>query len=700
MSRFNAKAFFSFHILSKVITFLTTIIITRQMKDASLKGRVFNLTVFKAFIGMIVGREAFYSSHIRRGIHLENAMSWIFICGLLLSYLVGFAGRISLNSPTHNDSINIGHVSLSNDSIYEYIISFLAKFFTISMEEQFTMNLFFLSIVLEFFTDLFMIESQYREAFHIRIRTESIALFIKGVAMSIYLVWVREINGIQIERAFVFSEIGYSLSLLLFYFQWFQSSKNEFKEKNDRKLKDSNEKREKMDDRIAISEKNEENDLNPESETDQHLNQPETQEKITRRYKSSKNSLKESSSELFSRMNHEVAEKITISHSWWSDLKLFVQFYGFDTFRFLLQEGEKLALVWSGTLHEQGIFDMVSNLGSLVVRIVFLPIEQYAFASWSKSLHLHFDNQLNDNTIEKENDYTKEKENGNAMENQNLENIEAGATLEDAYALLQLLLKLLSIIATYFLCFGPPFSKTLLLILFGSRWAETKAPFLLQLYSVYIAFVALNGISEAFVRAAATGSILGSYSRFMTFLSILYATSCIGLTYLGLQSEALILSSILIKLLRTIYSFWFIHNYFEPYRNISDSLEPSIHKNTSTIKKSTQINEGNGIDESTKRFKRSLKIGSTFNFIPNQSFMLWCIVSFILCKGFEFVSDMNITRKSYSSIFSNTYISQIKINGRGIHLALGLLCFIQSVSILLKKEKIFFKKLLSFRNNA
>jgi oligosaccharide translocation protein RFT1 len=52
--------------------------------------------------------------------------------------------------------------------------------------------------------------------------------------------------------------------------------------------------------------------------------------------------------------------------------------------KLLLAEGSKLALVAVESSYNQGVYGLVSNLGSLVVRIVFQPFEEVAFATFSR----------------------------------------------------------------------------------------------------------------------------------------------------------------------------------------------------------------------------------------------------------------------------------------------------------------------------
>ena len=53
--------------------------------------------------------------------------------------------------------------------------------------------------------------------------------------------------------------------------------------------------------------------------------------------------------------------------------------------KLLLAEGSKLVMATFENSRAQGVYGLVTNLGSLVVRTLFQPIEEAAFLSFSKS---------------------------------------------------------------------------------------------------------------------------------------------------------------------------------------------------------------------------------------------------------------------------------------------------------------------------
>lgn len=52
--------------------------------------------------------------------------------------------------------------------------------------------------------------------------------------------------------------------------------------------------------------------------------------------------------------------------------------------KLVLAEGSKLALVAVETGYNQGVYGLVANLGSLVVRLLLQPFEEVAFTAFSR----------------------------------------------------------------------------------------------------------------------------------------------------------------------------------------------------------------------------------------------------------------------------------------------------------------------------
>jgi oligosaccharide translocation protein RFT1 len=109
--------------------------------------------------------------------------------------------------------------------------------------------------------------------------------------------------------------------------------------------------------------------------------------------------------------------------------------------KLFLAEGEKGVLLLVGSADSQGVYGLVSSLGSLFVRIVLQPFEEIAFVAFSKKM----DSRA-----------TKQKRFDNEAK--------VFATLMRVAGILGLLVAL----------HGPQYSQLAIRLLYGKRWADTE----------------------------------------------------------------------------------------------------------------------------------------------------------------------------------------------------------------------------------
>ncbi|KAL7716206.1 Protein RFT1-like protein [Entamoeba marina] len=204
--------------------------------------------------------------------------------------------------------------------------------------------------------------------------------------------------------------------------------------------------------------------------------------------------------------------------------------------KFLLQEGEKTVLLLTTTLSIQGIFSVISNISSLIVRFLFLPIEDVSYSLFSK--------------------LRKDK--------------------DQVYIAFLSLLKLLSHLALFILCFGPPYSRSALDFLYSNE-DYTNNSYLLIIAFITIGVIAINGISETFFHSTATDQQLQSANNAMFFFSITYVLLCIVLT-MAFKTIGLYLSNIISMSLRIAYSHYNIKKSYGslPFNKILPTLSTTI----------------------------------------------------------------------------------------------------------------------------
>ena len=192
--------------------------------------------------------------------------------------------------------------------------------------------------------------------------------------------------------------------------------------------------------------------------------------------------------------------------------------------RLVLTEGEKVVLSYSTVLAEQGVYEVVSHLGSTVCRLLFKFVEEFALNLWSKLV--------------------------------------AVGAVEQSVALLQTLIRFLAILGTFFACFGPAYSRSLLFLLYGKKWVSTGAPELLAIYCVYVALMGVNGVCEAFYRAAAKDDHLSLLWKVQCLFSVVSVATSVVLTgTVGLGVAGLVLSSMIVMCLRIAFCLHFAQTF-------------------------------------------------------------------------------------------------------------------------------------------
>lgn len=163
--------------------------------------------------------------------------------------------------------------------------------------------------------------------------------------------------------------------------------------------------------------------------------------------------------------------------------------------KLLLAEGSKAVLATATPLQEQGVYGLVNNLGSLVVRTLFQPYEEVAFVAFSRPPQ------------------------GNKS---------SAAAAKERATLLSTLCRGISLLGGVAAAFGPAYSYVVLFLLYGRRWADSGAAAALALYSWYVALLAVNGTLEAFVHAVADQRGLHRANIALVVLSVIHMTLSVG----------------------------------------------------------------------------------------------------------------------------------------------------------------------------
>ncbi|GBF96551.1 hypothetical protein Rsub_09134 [Raphidocelis subcapitata] len=196
--------------------------------------------------------------------------------------------------------------------------------------------------------------------------------------------------------------------------------------------------------------------------------------------------------------------------------------------KLVLSEGSKLALVAVESGYNQGVYGLVANLGSLVVRLLLQPFEEAAFAAFSRA--------------------------GTRAASDPAER----RRLARALALLSRAVALVGLLAA---AFGPAYSYSLLRLAYGPKWSETEAPAVLGAYSGYVLLLAVNGITEAFVHAVLDAAALQRANAALVALGASHVAASLLLVSAG-GAAGLVAADALNMALRIAYSLWLVRRYF------------------------------------------------------------------------------------------------------------------------------------------
>ncbi|XP_076804473.1 man(5)GlcNAc(2)-PP-dolichol translocation protein RFT1-like [Clavelina lepadiformis] len=227
--------------------------------------------------------------------------------------------------------------------------------------------------------------------------------------------------------------------------------------------------------------------------------------------------------------------------------KLTVSFFKQSVLKGLLTEGERYIMTVLNVLSfaDQGVYDIVNNLGSLVARFIFLPIEESFYLFFVKTLKRGEDaNQQTPNQV-----------------------------LAISHVLF-CLLRLVVLIGSTILAFGLPYSYLLLDLYGGTILSSGTGPLLLKFYCLYVLVIAINGTTECFVFAAMSQNEVENYNKKMLLFSFLFLTTSYYLTIL-VGSVGFILANCLNMLARIIHSIIFLKRFYKKSR-ISSPLHGLI----------------------------------------------------------------------------------------------------------------------------
>jgi hypothetical protein len=213
--------------------------------------------------------------------------------------------------------------------------------------------------------------------------------------------------------------------------------------------------------------------------------------------------------------------------------------------KYVLTQGDSLLITGLASLADQGAYALASNYGGLIARMLFQPIEESSRNMFAK-LCADVEPSSNGNNKRYSGETGQQKQN-----------------LAQASRVLGTILRLYGIISLFAVTLGPVLAPLLLSIVAGQKWSATSASKVLSTYCYYIPFLAINGVTEAFVAAVATNKELYAQSISMGIFFALFAGSAwffIGQLEMG--GNGVVLANTVNMGLRIVWNTWFIKRFF------------------------------------------------------------------------------------------------------------------------------------------
>lgn len=200
----------------------------------------------------------------------------------------------------------------------------------------------------------------------------------------------------------------------------------------------------------------------------------------------------------------------------------------------VLSEGEQYIMTFASAidLAEQGVYSAIGNLGSMITRFLFAPLEESYYVFFASLLRTTGD-----------------------------EAPPRAASVRLAAQTLQRLMKFSLLCGLLTVVIGVPYARVILHLYGGVQLSAGSGPLLLRANCWYMLLLAVNGITECFVMAAASAAFIDHYARVTTALSLAFLLITYVLSTL-LGSVGFVLANGINMLARILVCGLFIRQYF------------------------------------------------------------------------------------------------------------------------------------------
>ncbi|KAF2495348.1 oligosaccharide translocation protein RFT1 [Lophium mytilinum] len=227
---------------------------------------------------------------------------------------------------------------------------------------------------------------------------------------------------------------------------------------------------------------------------------------------------------------------------------LFVQ----SGLKYILTQGDSIFMAFFTTLEDQGAYALAANYGGLIARMLFQPIEES-----SRNLFAKLCVEESTPTAEKPSKPSPKSASNSKPKPTTPEGITQARTI------LSIVIRFYFIVSLLAIGLGPTLAPFLLSLIAGQNWSSTGAGEVLSNYAYYIPFLALNGVTEAFVAAVASSRELHLQSFWMFIFFGGFAGSAYWfLEVQGLGAIGVVYANCVNMALRICWNSWFIRRWF------------------------------------------------------------------------------------------------------------------------------------------
>ncbi|RCI12860.1 hypothetical protein L249_0564 [Ophiocordyceps polyrhachis-furcata BCC 54312] len=214
----------------------------------------------------------------------------------------------------------------------------------------------------------------------------------------------------------------------------------------------------------------------------------------------------------------------------------------------LLTQGDTLLVAVLASPTVQGVYALANNYGGLLARLLFQPVEE--------SCRGYFSLLLSPEQQQTTDDAHDEKQKGPDHK-----------ALVEARDSLSILTSLYLVLSSVVVAIGPFAAPPLLTLVAGHRWSAAGAGSVLATYSLYVPFLAINGLAEAFVASVADERQLHHQSLGMAVFSLVFAAAAfVFMRVFGLGAHGLVIANMINLLCRICWCAVFIKAYFRTRR--------------------------------------------------------------------------------------------------------------------------------------